>query len=129
MILLWGCLHIPSFLMASCSHAIFPLIYYILLECDYRSKDYLLLLSIELKLPTCILQECLFGYLASKTVVYVTHHVEFLPSADAILVSWQQMPGILCYTQRMFLVSIPFLHLSGSAKWKNNTVRGLCRNS
>ncbi|OEL20390.1 ABC transporter C family member 3, partial [Dichanthelium oligosanthes] len=28
----------------------------------------------------------LLGFLASKTVVYVTHHVEFLPSADLILV-------------------------------------------
>uniref|UniRef100_A0A0D3F3T2 Uncharacterized protein n=1 Tax=Oryza barthii TaxID=65489 RepID=A0A0D3F3T2_9ORYZ len=34
----------------------------------------------------CIFQECLLGLLASKTVVYVTHHVEFLPSADAIMV-------------------------------------------
>ena len=33
-----------------------------------------------------ILQECLLGFLASKTVVYVTHHVEFLPSADVIMV-------------------------------------------
>ncbi|GJN24564.1 hypothetical protein PR202_gb12313 [Eleusine coracana subsp. coracana] len=32
------------------------------------------------------LQECLLGLLASKTVLYVTHHVEFLPSADLILV-------------------------------------------
>jgi ABC-type bacteriocin/lantibiotic exporter with double-glycine peptidase domain len=36
---------------------------------------------------TCILQECLLEFLASKTVIYVTHHVEFLPSADLILVS------------------------------------------
>ncbi|KAG2640047.1 hypothetical protein PVAP13_2KG066116 [Panicum virgatum] len=33
-----------------------------------------------------LFKECLLGYLASKTVVYVTHHVEFLPSADLILV-------------------------------------------
>ncbi|VAH58464.1 unnamed protein product [Triticum turgidum subsp. durum] len=32
------------------------------------------------------LQECLLGALASKTVVYVTHQIEFLPSADLILV-------------------------------------------
>ncbi|GJN10218.1 hypothetical protein PR202_ga28295 [Eleusine coracana subsp. coracana] len=31
-------------------------------------------------------KECLLGFLASKTVLYVTHHVEFLPSADLILV-------------------------------------------
>lgn len=33
-----------------------------------------------------IFQECILGILASKTVVYVTHQVEFLPSADIILV-------------------------------------------
>uniref|UniRef100_A0A0E0JYL2 MRP-like ABC transporter n=1 Tax=Oryza punctata TaxID=4537 RepID=A0A0E0JYL2_ORYPU len=33
-----------------------------------------------------LFKECLLGFLASKTVVYVTHHVEFLPSADAIMV-------------------------------------------
>lgn len=32
-------------------------------------------------------QECLLGVLSSKTVVYVTHQVEFLPTADLILVS------------------------------------------
>ncbi|XP_072966006.1 ABC transporter C family member 3-like [Typha angustifolia] len=33
-----------------------------------------------------LFKECLLGLLASKTVVYVTHQVEFLPSADLILV-------------------------------------------
>jgi hypothetical protein len=33
------------------------------------------------------LQECILGMLASKTVVYVTHQMEFLPVADLILVS------------------------------------------
>ncbi|KAF8732226.1 hypothetical protein HU200_016201 [Digitaria exilis] len=33
-----------------------------------------------------LFKECMLGFLASKTVVYVTHHVEFLPSADLILV-------------------------------------------
>nr|BAD21727.1 putative MRP-like ABC transporter [Oryza sativa Japonica Group] len=33
-----------------------------------------------------LFKECLLGLLASKTVVYVTHHVEFLPSANAIMV-------------------------------------------
>ncbi|XP_008792063.2 ABC transporter C family member 3-like isoform X4 [Phoenix dactylifera] len=33
-----------------------------------------------------LFKECLLGVLASKTVVYVTHQVEFLPSADLILV-------------------------------------------
>ncbi|PNX54656.1 ABC transporter C family member 3-like protein, partial [Trifolium pratense] len=33
-----------------------------------------------------LFKECLFGVLSSKTVVYVTHQVEFLPTADLILV-------------------------------------------
>nr|CAD1842945.1 unnamed protein product [Ananas comosus var. bracteatus] len=33
-----------------------------------------------------LFKECLLGFLASKTVLYVTHQVEFLPSADLILV-------------------------------------------
>ncbi|ONK81022.1 uncharacterized protein A4U43_C01F24390 [Asparagus officinalis] len=33
-----------------------------------------------------LFKECLLGLLASKTVIYVTHQVEFLPSADIILV-------------------------------------------
>ncbi|CAL5066979.1 unnamed protein product [Urochloa decumbens] len=38
------------------------------------------------EIPKLLGEECLLGFLASKTVVYVTHHVEFLPSADLILV-------------------------------------------
>ncbi|KAK7276926.1 hypothetical protein RIF29_18075 [Crotalaria pallida] len=33
-----------------------------------------------------LFKECLLGLLSSKTVVYVTHQVEFLPTADLILV-------------------------------------------
>ncbi|KAL9238615.1 hypothetical protein vseg_013011 [Gypsophila vaccaria] len=33
-----------------------------------------------------LFKECLLGLLKSKTVIYVTHQVEFLPSADLILV-------------------------------------------
>ncbi|XLR29413.1 hypothetical protein HN51_049306 [Arachis hypogaea] len=33
-----------------------------------------------------LFKECLLGQLSSKTVVYVTHQVEFLPAADLILV-------------------------------------------
>ena len=38
-------------------------------------------------LCTIILQEVLLGLLNSKTVLYVTHQVEFLPAADLVLVS------------------------------------------
>jgi hypothetical protein len=34
-----------------------------------------------------IWQECMLGLLSSKTVIYVTHQVEFLPAADLILAS------------------------------------------
>lgn len=34
-----------------------------------------------------LLQECMMGMLASKTVVYVTHKMESLPDADHILVT------------------------------------------
>ncbi|KNA02759.1 hypothetical protein SOVF_215640, partial [Spinacia oleracea] len=33
-----------------------------------------------------LFKECLLGLLESKTVIYVTHQVEFLPAADLILV-------------------------------------------
>ncbi|KAL2322784.1 hypothetical protein Fmac_027163 [Flemingia macrophylla] len=33
-----------------------------------------------------LFKECLLGLLSSKTVVYVTHQIEFLPAADLILV-------------------------------------------
>ncbi|XP_045819520.1 ABC transporter C family member 3-like isoform X3 [Trifolium pratense] len=35
---------------------------------------------------THLFKECLLGFLSSKTVIYVTHQVEFLPAADLILV-------------------------------------------
>ncbi|KAG6515686.1 hypothetical protein ZIOFF_026115 [Zingiber officinale] len=38
------------------------------------------------KCTSLLLMECLLGLLSEKTVVYVTHQVEFLPSADLILV-------------------------------------------
>ncbi|KAI3810261.1 hypothetical protein L1987_19872 [Smallanthus sonchifolius] len=33
-----------------------------------------------------LFKECVLGFLASKTVIYVTHQVEFLPVADLVLV-------------------------------------------
>ncbi|PON94081.1 ATP-binding cassette containing protein [Trema orientale] len=33
-----------------------------------------------------LFKECLLGLLSSKTIIYITHQVEFLPSADLILV-------------------------------------------
>lgn len=35
----------------------------------------------------CGTQDCLMGILKEKTILYVTHQVEFLPAADLILVN------------------------------------------
>lgn len=32
------------------------------------------------------MQECVLGVMAAKTVIYVTHQIEFLPPADIIVV-------------------------------------------
>ncbi|XP_042479353.1 ABC transporter C family member 3-like isoform X3 [Macadamia integrifolia] len=42
--------------------------------------------AVDVYTGTHIFKECLLGILSSKTVIYVTHQVEFLPSADLILV-------------------------------------------
>lgn len=34
----------------------------------------------------CVYQDCLMGILRDKTIIYVTHQVEFVPAADLILV-------------------------------------------
>ncbi|PSR85387.1 ABC transporter C family member 3 like [Actinidia chinensis var. chinensis] len=38
-----------------------------------------------------LFKECLLGLLRSKTIIYVTHQVEFLPAADIILVSYSRL--------------------------------------
>ncbi|XP_043692521.1 ABC transporter C family member 3-like isoform X1 [Telopea speciosissima] len=42
--------------------------------------------AVDVHTGTHLFKECLQGMLGSKTVIYVTHQVEFLPSADLILV-------------------------------------------
>ncbi|PIA25637.1 hypothetical protein AQUCO_11000043v1 [Aquilegia coerulea] len=42
--------------------------------------------AVDAHTGTHLFKECLLGLLGSKTVIYVTHQVEFLPSADLILV-------------------------------------------
>ncbi|XP_042398496.1 ABC transporter C family member 3-like isoform X2 [Zingiber officinale] len=41
--------------------------------------------AVDAHTGTHLFKECLLGHLASKTVIYVTHQVEFLPSADLVL--------------------------------------------
>ncbi|KAJ0977794.1 hypothetical protein J5N97_013268 [Dioscorea zingiberensis] len=56
----------------------------------YHDADVLLLddpfSALDAHTTSHLFKECLFGLLASKTVVYVTHQVKFLPSFDLILV-------------------------------------------
>ncbi|KAF8409706.1 hypothetical protein HHK36_005785 [Tetracentron sinense] len=42
--------------------------------------------AVDAHTGTHLFKECILGLLGSKTVIYVTHQVEFLPSADLILV-------------------------------------------
>ncbi|XP_078175279.1 ABC transporter C family member 3-like [Carex rostrata] len=42
--------------------------------------------SLDAHTGSHVFKECLLRFLASKTVIYVTHQVEFLPAADLILV-------------------------------------------
>ncbi|XP_068651757.1 ABC transporter C family member 3-like [Aristolochia californica] len=42
--------------------------------------------AVDAHTGTHLFKECLLGILGSKTVIYVTHQVEFLPAADLILV-------------------------------------------
>lgn len=42
-------------------------------------------------------QNCILGALSGKTVIYVTHQVEFLSAADLILVSSNRRPYVYSY--------------------------------
>ncbi|KAA8523566.1 hypothetical protein F0562_009989 [Nyssa sinensis] len=42
--------------------------------------------AVDAHTGTHLFKECLLGLLGSKTVIYVTHQIEFLPAADLILV-------------------------------------------
>ena len=68
---------------------------------------------------TRLFKECLLGLLGSKTVIYVTHQVEFLPAADLILVSnyhfFSSLP--LFPLDKLKKCSIP----AGHERWKNYT--------
>ena len=49
--------------------------------------------AVDAHTGTHLFQECLLRMLASKTVIFVTHQVEFLPSADLILVLNAAVPS------------------------------------
>lgn len=42
--------------------------------------------AVDAHTGTHLFKECILGALATKTVIYVTHQVEFLPAADVVLV-------------------------------------------
>lgn len=84
---------------------------------------------LNLKLGFCLffLQECLLGLLGSKTVIYVTHQVEFLPAADLILVtnsltydliSFNKLNELFLIIMRLWLNQIA-LPSSGYERWKD----------
>ncbi|CAN0890516.1 ABC transporter C family member 9 [Linum grandiflorum] len=56
----------------------------------YKDADIYLLddpfSAVDAHTGTHLFQECLMGILKSKTILYVTHQVEFLPAADLIVV-------------------------------------------
>ena len=58
-----------------------------------------------------LFQECLLGLLKSKTVIYITHQVEFLPDADLILVSDSRISWSRIQTTafRQFTILLVFL--------------------
>jgi hypothetical protein len=55
----------------------------------------------------------MLGLLSSKTVIYVTHPVEFLPAADLILVSHLNVVSfqLLIYELNLWMDSSPALYL------------------
>lgn len=55
----------------------------------------------------------MLGLLSSKTVIYVTHQVEFLPAADLILVSHLNVVSyqLLIYELNLWMDSSPALYL------------------
>ncbi|RVW57753.1 ABC transporter C family member 3 [Vitis vinifera] len=65
------------------------------LDACYLKKDLeVLSFGDQTVIGTRLFKECLLGLLGSKTVIYVTHQVEFLPAADLILViKMESYPG------------------------------------
>lgn len=43
------------------------------------------------------MQKCLSGLLADKTVVYVTHQLEFIDSSDLVLVRTELLLGLFLF--------------------------------
>ena len=58
------------------------------------------------------------GLLDSKTVVYITHQVEFLPAADLILVSYSNLVSFQCLIYELNLDGMFPYFLSGSLTYK-----------
>ncbi|PON94078.1 ATP-binding cassette containing protein [Trema orientale] len=69
-----------------------------------------------------LFKECLIGLLSSKTVIYVTHQVEFLPAADLILV---MKDGRITQAEKynnIFSSGTDFMELVGAHKEALSTI-------
>ena len=58
------------------------------------------------------------GLLDSKTVVFITHQVEFLPAADLILVSYSNLVSFQCLIYELNLDGMFPSFLFGSLTYK-----------
>lgn len=61
------------------------------------------------------------GLLDSKTVIYVTHQVEFLPVADLILVSCSFLVCYICLGDSSSMSQNLIALSSGYERWKDFT--------
>ncbi|XP_042477665.1 ABC transporter C family member 3-like [Macadamia integrifolia] len=72
--------------------------------------------AVDAHTGTHLFKECLLGILSSKTIIYVTHQVEFLPSADLILVMRDGMIAQVGKYEEIHSLGTDFMKLVGSHK-------------
>ncbi|XP_029127877.1 ABC transporter C family member 3-like isoform X3 [Cajanus cajan] len=61
-----------------------------------------------------LFRECLLGLLKTKTVIYITHQVEFLPDADLILASADQNTIDISISDLVWEITFSLIHLLGN---------------
>ncbi|XP_043689808.1 ABC transporter C family member 3-like [Telopea speciosissima] len=72
--------------------------------------------AVDVHTGTHLFKECLLGILSSKTVIYVTHQVEFLSSADLILVMRDGMIAQAGKYKEILSSGTDFMELVGAHK-------------
>ncbi|KAK1581587.1 hypothetical protein Q3G72_007184 [Acer saccharum] len=70
--------------------------------------------AVDAHTGTQLFEECLMGMLKDKTVLYVTHQVEFLPAADLILASTDQSVLDLELAGRLGTCAITIIQIIGT---------------